>query len=186
LGGIVGITGSPGTGKKSVSPLVARTLGLPCISLNELALSHGLVAGGDEGEVDTIRMRKMVADEIKGPAVLFGHILPYVLGRSKVSRCIVLRCEPSVLKRRLVERGYSLPKLTQNLEAELIGVVSADAYKVFGAVKTFEVATTHSSPSDAAKVVAATVRGDSRPLTRIDWTAGYDSEKLRSLLSGAT
>lgn len=187
LTAILGLTGGPGTGKKTIAPLAAGRLGLGCISLNELALAHGLVkAGVREGEVDTRRMRREVSGEIPAPSLVFGHLLPYVLDPASLDRVVVLRCDPRVLKTRLAERGYPPRKVTENVEAELIGVVSADAYDAFGGSRTFEVDTSRSSPAAAAEEVAGAFRGSPRTKPRIDWTGGYDSgEKLRSLLSEA-
>jgi adenylate kinase len=183
LKGVIGITGTPGTGKKSVAPLVAAKLGLRCRSLNELSSSLGVVRSPD-GSVDTERLRRALRT-IDGPAVLYGHLLPYALGRDSVSRVAVLRCEPSALKARLRERRYSERKTIENVEAELIGLESSDAYDTFGPSKTFEVDTTLMTPAQSAAKVLAVVKGARTPLPRLDWVPAYDSEeKLRSLLSG--
>lgn len=182
LRGIVGITGTPGTGKKSVSPLVAGRLHLRCLSFNDLAREHhALNRRGDEVDVDFLRSR--ISERVLGPVLLYGHLLPYVLERRRARIVVVLRCDPKVLKRRLAARGYPAKKIEENVEAELIGVVSADAYSAFGSEKTIEFDTTPSAPEEAAEKIARLVRGGS-PAPRIDWTLGYDSgAKLRSLLS---
>lgn len=187
LAGIVGITGSPGTGKKTISPLVAKELRLDCLSLNEFASSQGLLKRGEaEGTVDTGEMRSKLAPRLAGPGVAYGHLLPYVVGSDSVEKVAVLRCEPKVLKRRLLARGYPPRKVAENVEAELIGVVSADAYEAFGGRKTFEVDTTRSSPRRLAGEISAVVLGAAWASPRIDWTTRYDSgAKLRSLLSVA-
>lgn len=183
MGGIIGITGSPGTGKKTVSPIVARRLKLSCVSLNELAQAHGIP---DHGEVDARALRRRVIRDLMGPAVVHGHLLPYVVERKSAEKVVVLRCEPTALKERLLKRGYPPRKVTENVEAELIGVVSADSYDAFGREKTFEVDTTRSSPNASAAEIVGIVKGGTRPPARIDWTQGYDSgAKLRSLLSGS-
>lgn len=180
--GIVGVTGTPGTGKKSVSPLVADALGIGCLSVNDLARETGSL-GKREGEVDVGLLRRKIARRVRLHPLLYGHLLPYVLDRRSVKRVVVLRCDPGVLKKRLSARGYPSGKIEENVEAELIGVVSADAYDAFGAEKTSEVDTTLSTPAEAAgRVVRLLRRGSRSP--RIDWTLDYDSgAKLRSLLS---
>ena len=184
MGGIIGVTGSPGAGKKTVSPLIAAELGLPCVSLNDLALSYGLLKPGvGEGGVDTRKMKKMLARNPR-PALVFGHLLPYVVEPELAEKVVVLRCEPAALKRRLVSRGYAPRKVAENVEAELIGVVSADAYGAFGDARTFEVDTTLSTPADSSREAVSVVRGESSPGPRLDWLGNYGSgEKLRSLLS---
>ena len=180
--GIIGVTGTPGTGKKSVSPLVADALHLKSLGLNELARELGAV-GRRGGVVDADLLRGRIARSVRGPVLLHGHLLPYVLDRKSVQRVVVLRCAPDVLKKRLSGRGYPARKVEENVEAELIGVVSADAFAAFGRAKTFEFDTTRSAPSEAAGEVAGLLRRRS-PATRIDWTLDYDSgAKLRSLLS---
>ena len=184
MGGIFGITGTPGTGKKTVASAVAKELGAGCTGLNEIALKHGL-RGSPAGEipVDPRDMRRWVARDVRAPAVVHGHLLPYVVPPRAVRRVVVLRCEPGVLKARLRARGYPRTKVAENVEAELIGVVSADAYDAFGAGKTSEVDTTSSTPEEAAASVASALRGSVLPSKRFDWTLGYDSAKLVSLLS---
>ena len=176
----MGVTGSPGTGKKTVSPLVAKILGLPLVSLNEIATKYRLL-DPETGEVDTRAMRRKVASAVDRPSLAFGHLLPYVVAPRSLDRAVVLRCEPSVLKKRLARRGYPPSKVTENVEAELIGVVSADAFDAFGTGKTSEVDTTGSTPAEAAREVVAALGGKGGH--RIDWTTDYGSgAKLRSLL----
>jgi adenylate kinase len=187
LAGIIGITGTPGTGKKSIAPILAKNFGLPCISLNELAKSRGLVVSAAEGAVDTEKLRKAVLSSLPGEVVVYGHLLPYVLSPSIVSKVAVLRCEPSELKSRLKDRRYEGPKLTENLEAELIGLISSDTYDAFGSEKSFDFDTSGLSPAQSARLISDVVRGPSASSRRIDWTQGYDSgAKLRLLLSATT
>jgi adenylate kinase len=184
LDGILGITGTPGTGKKSVAPLVAKILGVRAYGLNDLALSLGLVESTEDGNVETDLLRRKVVGKVKGPAVVYGHLVPYVLDRESVSKVAVLRCEPGVLKERLSSRGYTAKKVQDNVEGELIGLVSSDAFDTFWESSTFEIDTTFSGPKEAAEAIAAVVGGEAPPDTRIDWTTNYDSGlKLRSLLS---
>ena len=180
--GIIGVTGSPGTGKKSVSPLVAAALRLECLGINDIARELGLLGRG-AGDVDVDLLREKIPQRVHGPALLHGHLVPYVLDRRSVRKVVVLRCSPGILKERLGRRGYPAKKVEENVEAELIGIVSADAFGAFGSAKTFEFDTTRSSPSEAAGRIARLVR-EGMPTPRIDWTLDYDSgAKLRSLLS---
>lgn len=185
MGDILGITGSPGTGKKSVAPLVAKKLGVVCLGINDLARSYGLLKeSAPEGEVDTGEMRRKLAYGLQEPAVVYGHLLPYVMSPSSVARVAVLRCEPAVLKKRLMARAYPSKKIVDNVEAELIGLVSSDAFDTFGKERTFEVDTTSSTAAVAAESTLEIFKGGGQPGARIDWTTGYDSgAKLRSLLA---
>jgi len=182
---MLGIAGTPGTGKKSIAPIVAERLGTNCLSLNELARSYGLVSR-KSGAVDTQKLRERIKRDLAGSAVLYGHLLPYAVPANAVSKVVVLRCEPAVLKERLRLRGYALSKIVENVEAELIGIVSSDAYDTYGKAKTWEVDTTNTSPVDAASAVVEIAVSKPRHAPRIDWTLNYDSgAKLRLLLSTA-
>jgi adenylate kinase len=99
---------------------------------------------------------------------------------------VVLRCEPSVLKARLSRRGYPQVKVTDNVEAELIGVIAADAAAAFGQGRTLEFDTTSSTPESAARVIARLIRDREAVPPQIDWLPSYGSaRKLKSLLSPA-
>ncbi len=180
----MGITGTPGTGKKSVAPLVAKRLGLPCVGLNDLASAQGLASGsGRGGEVDTRKLRQKVEQHVPARAVVYGHLLPQAVDERWVASVVVLRCEPGVLKGRLRDRGYAPEKVLQNVEAELIGLVSSEAFDSFGEAKTREVDTTRTSADEAASAVVRVLKGPAKA-ARIDWVPNYDSgAKLRLLLS---
>ncbi|MDG6902199.1 MAG: adenylate kinase family protein [Nitrososphaerota archaeon] len=178
---IIGITGTPGTGKKSVAPFLARSLGVPCVGLNDLARTAGLVRRGQE--VDAALLKRQVSARVTGPAVVYGHLLPHSVVKSSVDWVGVLRCEPAVLKARLESRGYAEAKALENVRAELIGLVSDEAFRAFGREKTVEVDTTATSPEEAAEALLLSAKRRGADRSRIDWMRGYDSAaKLRSLL----
>jgi len=186
--GIVGVCGTPGTGKKTVSPIVARLMGLPPpIFINSLARKG-------EVEVDAALLRRRLLALDPPPSIVSGHLLPHVLRKPEAGFVAVLRCEPSVLRARLLERGYPREKVTANVEAELIGVVLDECVGRFGDGLVREYDSTSSPPRAIAGEIARDARM-ARPNRRrvapkakpawIDWTLDYDSSnKLRSLLAG--
>ena len=185
LGNYVGITGTPGAGKKTIAPLVASQMSLPCISLYEQAVLSRLIKKDDpDAEVDTFALGKFLAKHASGPALIQGHLLPYVLGGRDLRKVAVLRCEPTTLKRRLVARGYGPEKVVENVEAELIGVLSAASISAFGSKKVAEFDATASEPAATANAISEFLKGSGDAGPVIDWTFSYDSaSKLRSLLS---
>ncbi len=178
--GIVGISGTPGTGKKTVAPKVAELLDLPPpVSINSLAPKG-------TSDVDPAKLRSRLLRMRPARVVVFGHLLPHVLRKPEVALVAVLRCEPSVLRARLERRGYPSGKVTQNVEAELIGVVLDECVFRFGRDLVREYDTTTAPPEKVAKAIAKDAKKPGRPpRSWIDWTLGYDSSsKLRSLLTG--
>ena len=43
-----------------------------------------------------------------------------------VDAAVIIRCEPSVLRERLQSRDYSVQKVEENVECELIGLITAE------------------------------------------------------------
>jgi adenylate kinase len=188
LASYFGITGTPGTGKKTLAPLVAAELRVPCLGLNDLAKDLKLVPRKRrETEVDAAELGKLVLASVRAPCLLYGHLLPFAFGSGAFSKVVVLRCDPKILKRRLVERGYGDEKVAGNVEAELIGLISAESVKAFGGDHVSEVDTSVVPVSAAATTATKclkSARGISAP---IDWIGAYDSAaKLRSLLGPRT
>jgi broad-specificity NMP kinase len=167
--------------------LVAKALGLQSVSINDLAQHSGLLDSEPDGDVDVRRLKQVLAKSLHGPALVYGHLLPQVFGLDSMIKVVVLRSDPIVLKNRLVERGYARDKVIANVEAELIGLVSSEAFETFGESRTVEVDTSHTSGSEAARLVTTAIREERTHGKRIDWTLNYDSaRKLRSLLSTGT
>ncbi len=178
---LYGITGTPGTGKKTVAPLVAAIMKVGVLGLNDLAKDYGLIRK-DSG-VDPAPLGARVSDQVRGPCVVYGHLLPYAVDRGKVVRAVVLRCDPGVLKERLTERGYHPAKVSENVEAELIGVISADCVDRFGRERVADFDTTGRTPAKAASEVAKFLMSGKQSPRTVDWMESYDSpEKLKSLL----
>lgn len=185
---MIGICGTPGTGKKTVAPLVAALLGLPAPT----AISS--LARKGEVDVDTRLLRARLLKTNPRRGILFGHLLPHVLNGAEAALVVVLRCEPSVLRKRLAERGYPPAKATENVEAELIGVLLDECVRKFGSDLVREYDTTSATPEEVAAAIARDAKAAMARGTKgrkraspgwIDWTLDYDSStKLRSLLSG--
>ena len=137
--------------------------------------------------MDPSKLRKKLLAEAPPGALVYGHMVPDVLRKGEVEFVAVLRCEPSELKRRLEARRYPGEKITENVEAELIGVVLDESIRVFGAKAVREYDTTGRTPDSVARSIARDYRRRASKSAKkpfIDWTIRYDSStKLRSLLS---
>lgn len=54
---------------------------------------------------------------------------------------IILRCEPTILEKRLSERGYPENKALENIQAEIMGNCTADMLEVLGIDQIYEIDT---------------------------------------------
>ena len=130
------ISGTPCTGKTTVSELLASRLDCRLIKINDLAIENDFVLGIDEDKgykvIDIDALDKLVLEIIESSdelTIFEGHLSHLCHGADKV---IILRVRPEILEGRLKTRDYSESKIRENLEAEAMGVCSAEAYEIYG------------------------------------------------------
>jgi adenylate kinase len=176
---LVSISGVGGTGKTSTAEVLARRLKWKLVKLNDLAKKTNAYIGYDakrkskivsigklRKELKKIYPRKYENLIIEG---LYAHEFPADI-------TIVLRCKPSMLEMRL-KRKYTWPtKITENVEAEMIGLITAEALGYHKASKVYEIDTTELSASRTAKIIESIIvaAGKGRPIEKyapgkIDW-----------------
>src|SRR3990170_2216803 len=170
---VIGITGTPGTGKKSTGRIVADLLGYQFLELNRVAFETGSVLDRreDDFEVDPKRLRRNILKRIEGGGiVLSGHLLPYILKRGEVDFVAVLRCSPEDLEKRYVGRGYSDAKVRENVASEILDICLGDALKQFGTDAVAEFDTTGQRAEDVAKAIVAVFKGSKqRSIGQVRW-----------------
>ena len=178
---IIGITGSPATGKKSIGKIVADSLKYKFLDLNKIALeSGGVLSDGEDFEVDTDKLRKQVLRKIKGrKVVLVGHLLPFILSQDEIEFVAVLRCSPKELESRYSKRAYSNKKIKDNISSEILDICFASALRSFGPSTIAEFDTTERQPNDIAKDIRLVWSGDAkRSFGKINWLSEIFTEDL--------
>ena len=178
---IIGITGSPATGKKSIGKIVADSLKYKFLDLNKIALeSSGVLSDGEDFEVDTDKLRKQVLLKIKGrKVVLVGHLLPFILSQDEIEFVAVLRCSPKELESRYSKRAYSNKKIKDNISSEILDICFASALRSFGPSTIAEFDTTERQPNDIAKDIRLVWSGDAkRSFGKINWLSEIFTEDL--------
>lgn len=151
----IAITGTPGTGKHAVCDLLGRR-GYPVVDLDEVARREGCMVGRDDArgteevDIDALRERIRIPAKVAFLRSHYSHLLD-------VNIAIVLRCRPSVLRRRLEARGWPAAKVLENVEAEAIDVITQEATGRLPFV--FEVDTSEATPEQSADVVLAILQG---------------------------
>lgn len=130
------ITGTPCTGKTTVSEVLSDRLNCKLIKINDLAIDNDFVLGIDDEKgykvIDIDALDEKVGEIIESSDELLvfeGHLAHLCSGADKV---IVLRVRPEILQARLEARDYSDSKIRENLEAEAMGVCTAEAYELYG------------------------------------------------------
>ncbi|MFH1391399.1 MAG: AAA family ATPase [Candidatus Diapherotrites archaeon] len=117
----IGITGSPGVGKTSVSKLLGQAFKAKVLNEKEFALKEGI------GEFDTTENELVVPlNKLKTKLnkflkkekniVIEGHMLCEI--KADFDYLVLIKCDPEILEMRLEERGYKAEKIQDNVFCE--------------------------------------------------------------------
>ena len=162
------ITGTPCTGKTTLASKLKGRL----IKINDLAIDNNFVMGIDENKgykvIDVEKLSRHVHELTKTDELLIfeGHLSHLCDGADKV---IVLRVRPEILKTRLKARNYSDAKIRENLEAEALGVCSAEAYDKYGD-KVYEIDVSDLTVDEAVESVEDIIaNGGDYPVGSVDY-----------------
>jgi adenylate kinase len=163
----IALTGTPGTGKTTVAALLPYKV----IDINAL-VKGGLNLGIDrergclDADMDGLekRLKELDTEEV---TILEGHF-----SHRFADWAIVLRLAPSRLEKRFEARGYSQEKTRENLEAEALDIILAEAAEICSRVD--EIDTTDKSPQEVADLVIGIIKGDLRlPPGQVDWLMDF-------------
>jgi adenylate kinase len=161
-----GITGSPGTGKSTLTDLL-ESRSFRILHLSETYDPYVL-------EQDTDRDTMVIDEECwvrefeRFDGIVEGH-LAHLLPCNLI---VVLRCRPDVLSCRLRERGYSQAKITENSLAEAIDVILIETLEIFSPEQVYELDTTDRTIYQCADLAEGFFRG-TLPASygSIDWSS---------------
>ena len=125
------ITGTPGTGKTTLSELVATSNNMKHMQASQLVKENGLHDGYND-EFDTYMLDEdKLCDYLEpymeeGGMVLDFHSCDFFPERW-FDLVVVLRTDNSVLYERLIGRGYSERKISENIQCEIMQVLIEEA-----------------------------------------------------------
>ncbi len=166
---IVALTGTPGTGKSSVAKFLKKQ-GFDIWDLNKSIVNDRLFKGYDHKRksyiADLNKVTKYYREHFRSAEnlVIDGH-LAHMLNADIV---IVLRCKPKQLEKRLEKKRWNSVKIKENVEAEMISIISYEARKRHE--KVFDVDTTNKTPKQVAGVVENILKGKGSNFSRqIEW-----------------
>ncbi len=172
---LISITGTPGTGKTSVSGEL-RSRGYNVVDLSSYIRERGLLGEKDEArdtyEVDLESLNESLSDltHVDGTVFMEGH-LSHLLDSHLI---IVLRCSPAVLAKRLRSRGYSESKVAENVQAEILDVILCEA--VDSDIPVYEVDCGSCGVSETVDSIVDIIngRGDDHIPGKINWSVEMD------------
>jgi adenylate kinase len=176
---IVLITGTPGTGKSTVSKLLSERMKFKRININEVATSDVCV-GVEKGSrvVDIEKLAEKVREMIKGDIIIDGH-LSHLLPFGDI--VVVLRTRPKILRRRLLNKGFEEEKIRENLEAEALDACLIESLENHENV--FEIDTSDKAAPEVVEDILGIIKGDTESFKPgdIDWSEEFfDVKSLKS------
>ena len=176
---IISISGVPRTGKTEISKKLSKRLGWKLISINDLAEELGAYIGFDKKRkakiLDLEKIKKYIK-KLDGNLILEGHVSHEI--PSDIS--IVLRCDPKILEKRLRNRyPKDEEKVRENLQAEILGVITSEAIEKNKRV--FEVDTSVKSVDQNVDDVMNILDGRTLEyrVGLVDWLEEYEEMLLR-------
>lgn len=132
------VSGVPGVGKTRFSKALAKKLNATYVNIGEIALKNSFIKSFDAKRdtyiVDLKKLRIWFNSFLNcttGLIVLDGYYTPLVAPKTQVKKVFILRCHPSILKKRLAKRGYSESKILENIQAELLDASLFEALKIY-------------------------------------------------------
>jgi adenylate kinase len=161
----IALTGTPGTGKSSAAKILADR-GHTIITVEELARKHGAIESVEgDLEVDTETLSAVLVESDK-TMIIEGHLAHHLPN----GLCIILRCHPEVIRKRLSKRNYSREKLLDNLEAEAIDIILTEA--IGACQNVYEIDTSNLKPDEVANAIEKIMNGDADEYSpgKIDWS----------------
>ena len=171
------VTGTPGTGKTTISRLLERELRASYVNPQSLIRREGMDFTYDDNRktriisprhlLKAIRRRAVQADH---GLVIDSHISPETGPLPRLVRAIVLRCDPVILKRRLKRKRWSKSKIGENLLAEILDICLWDAVKNYGWNRILEVDTSKKTPHLVIQLIMNDLkkkRPQGKP--KVDW-----------------
>lgn len=163
----VAVTGTPGTGKTTVTRHLDTDLAV--VHLNDVIRDEGLYTRVDESRDSAVADLDAVADWLDGRenVVVESHLAHYF----DADVTIVLRCHPATLERRLLDRGESPEKARENAESEALDVILVETVDRRDESTVFEIDTTEDTPEAIAAEIETVLAGDRQPAVgTVDFT----------------
>ena len=171
---MIGITGTPGTGKSTISKHIQIKTGIPVLDLKNTVgnyiIEHDTRRDTDVIDIDAwSRDFKYVDGFVEGS---IAHYLP-------CDKIVVLRCRPDILRHRLMDRGYTDHKINENCQAEALDVILSETVNMFESKQIYEIDTTNNNIESIVNSVLEFVDNKiSSSFGLIDWSDYLDPNIL--------
>jgi adenylate kinase len=113
------ITGTPGSGKTSISKELSKLLKMCYVDVKELINNNPKTISSKENDelIINSKLISVLKKNLPKDCIYETHLIEFCPINDLI---IILRTKPSVLKKRLIKRNYSKEKIKDNLEVEIL------------------------------------------------------------------
>ncbi|MBS7251024.1 MAG: adenylate kinase family protein [Candidatus Freyarchaeota archaeon] len=185
MGRAIIISGSPGTGKSTLSSILAKDLKMEVINLSKLVEVEELFS-----EIDTDRDTKVadldrlipriveLIDRSEGVVIVEGHYAD-IVPSNLVDVAIILRTHPKILAKRLESKGWGERKISENVQAEILGSCTFNALEAYGKDMVYEIDTTNLSEDETASIARKIIqeKPEEYKAGRINWLSLLEADR---------
>ncbi len=183
---IVIISGTPGTGKTTIAKILSKALNGKLIDINQKVVENQFYTLDSERETKIADIQKLekhlvkLIQEINSEYIIVEGHYADILPDELVYRAIILRTHPEILRDRLEQKKYSRTKISENLQAEILGVCSSHAYESYEAHKVYEINTSKMSIDKTINILISIIKNDKSNyhLEKIDWLGDLEKNNL--------
>jgi len=178
LKGIIVVIGAPASGKTTIAKMLSETLNCRYINAGELARERGFLLGEDQVRGSLILDEGPIREEIssllkESECLIVETISPGAVPREEVVAVVAVRCRPSILIKRLRERGYPSDKVRENLEYEAIDGPLYDGMEITNEDRIIEVDGCEGNLHDELGKIARFLAGERFKLGTFDWSRDF-------------
>ena len=132
------LSGTPGVGKHTIATILSSLFDkVPIVDINKIILSENLLISPHRKNHDVDIQKSfdfltlLLSKKEYQDSIVVGHLAPYVINPLLVDLAVILRRSPYELKKIYEDRSYSQTKISDNMVAEILGIISYDALENF-------------------------------------------------------
>ncbi|MHA1129697.1 MAG: adenylate kinase family protein [Candidatus Helarchaeota archaeon] len=173
---VIVISGTPGTGKTTVAQKLKEIYSAITVNLTDYAITNNLILEDDEERQTKVvnlnsllpKLETLIQTE-KGNIIIEGHYADIVPNRL-ISIGIILRTDPHILETRLKLKQFSVSKIQENLQSEILGACTAAALETYEREKIYEIDTSKISVNETIEQIQEYI--ETRPpsnVGKINW-----------------
>ena len=172
------LSGTPGVGKHTIATTLSSLFDkVTIVDINKIILSEDLLIPSQSGNHDVDIQKSLnfltllLSKKEYQDSIIVGHLAPYVIDPLLVDLAVILRRSPYELIKIYEDRSYSQTKISDNIVAEILGIISYDALKnfEFSKLSELEIATGVLPSLSAQKIVNMYMDKKQRSFGNIDW-----------------